>query len=336
MVNVGIIGPGLLWESKYEPALNDIRKRIRVRAVYDAVMNRAEQVAAELEADVSPGILALIERPDIQAVLFLDPAWYGHQPIRFAIDQHKPVYVAGCLGGDTHALQQLYQEAAARGLTVMPEFDHRYTPATNRLHELMATRLGKPKRIIIEASAPADDAARSFSPQDAASGWLASLFDWCRYVVRKQPVALQAQPWQPDTTGQADGGYCITLEFAAGKPEQPTPIAELRFPNRQCDGTKNADSKAATAPAVRRQVVCEQGEAVVEGAADIFWCNGTDSQTECLTGDRSAVDVMLDHFCRRVVGGLIPVADLNDLCHGLTLTHSVETSLQTGQTVRLQ
>lgn len=336
MVNVGIVGPGMFWESKYEPALKGIRNRIRVRAVYDAVMNRAEQVAAELEADVSPGILALIERPDIQAVLLLDPAWYGHQPIRFAFARHKPVYVAGGLGGDTEALQQLYQEAASLGLTVMPELDHRYTPATNRLHELMATRLGKPRRIVIEAVAAGNGTARPASQHDeTASKLLGAMFDWCRYVVRRQPIALHAQPWIPESSEEAEG-FCIALDFDGGKAERRTPVAELRIPIRQFGGAHSADAKAAAAPTVRHHVVCEQGEAVVEGEYDIVWSNGADTHTECLTGDRSSIDVMLDHFCRRVVGGLIPVADINDLCYSLALTRSVETSLQTRQAVRLQ
>ena len=31
---------------------------------------------------------------------------------------------------------------------------------------------------------------------------------------------------------------------------------------------------------------------------------------------------MIDHFCRRLVGGLIPVADISDVCRGLRLVHA--------------
>jgi hypothetical protein len=35
--------------------------------------------------------------------------------------------------------------------------------------------------------------------------------------------------------------------------------------------------------------------------------------TESLTTDRTDVEVMLDHFTRRVLGGLIPVPTLEDV-----------------------
>ena len=44
---------------------------------------------------------------------------------------------------------------------------------------------------------------------------------------------------------------------------------------------------------------------------------------------------MLDHFCRRVVGGLIPVADLADVCGHLRLIESAERSLTVGRPMKV-
>jgi len=46
---------------------------------------------------------------------------------------------------------------------------------------------------------------------------------------------------------------------------------------------------------------------------------GEEGTTESLTADRSEVEVMIDHFCRRLAGGLIPVADISDVCRCLRL-----------------
>jgi hypothetical protein len=54
-----------------------------------------------------------------------------------------------------------------------------------------------------------------------------------------------------------------------------------------------------------------------------------------LSHDRPEVEVMLDHFCRRVVGGLIPVADLLDICRSLHLVRSLEESRKIDRPVHL-
>ena len=77
------------------------------------------------------------------------------------------------------------------------------------------------------------------------------------------------------------------------------------------------------------------GNATIDSPDTISWNTHSDSITESLTGERSETEVMLDHFCRRVAGGLIPVADLADICHGLELVKAVEESVQTGAAVFL-
>jgi predicted dehydrogenase len=83
-------------------------------------------------------------------------------------------------------------------------------------------------------------------------------------------------------------------------------------------------------------ILCENGEAVIEGPAHIRWkLTGGEAATESLTADRSEVEVMIDHFCRRLVGGLIPVADISDVCRGLRLVQATRQSLATATPVPL-
>ena len=51
-----------------------------------------------------------------------------------------------------------------------------------------------------------------------------------------------------------------------------------------------------------------------------------EGKTESLTADRTEVEVMIDHFCRRLAGGLIPVADISDVCRCLRLVHAAKES----------
>ena len=44
---------------------------------------------------------------------------------------------------------------------------------------------------------------------------------------------------------------------------------------------------------------------------------------------------MLDHFCRRVAGGLIPVADVADVRHSIAVVEAAEQSLRERRTVTL-
>ena len=64
--------------------------------------------------------------------------------------------------------------------------------------------------------------------------------------------------------------------------------------------------------------------AVLEGPQEMMWHPGGGESAgerivESLAADRPDVEVMLDHFCRRVVGGLIPVPTLDDLCRAFQL-----------------
>src|SRR5579864_593595 len=95
MLHVGLIGLGPEWQHRYRPALAKLQKRLRVRSVYAPVITHAEQVSAELGCDVAPGLVPLIEREDVQALLVLDAAWYLGVPAQFACRAGKPAYLAG-------------------------------------------------------------------------------------------------------------------------------------------------------------------------------------------------------------------------------------------------
>jgi hypothetical protein len=66
-------------------------------------------------------------------------------------------------------------------------------------------------------------------------------------------------------------------------------------------------------------VQCQYGSASLEGTQRLMWQLENERFTESLSADRPAAEVMLDHFTRRVVGGLIPVPTLADWCQAFQL-----------------
>lgn len=358
MINLGIIGLGPAWESRYEPALEWLSGRAQVRAVYDAVSARAEQVAAAHGARPVLGIRALLTRDDVDAVMVLDRAWYAEIPLRFLAEIPKPAYVAFSCRDHLDVLRTLHAAAARAGLTVMPEFRHRHNPATMRLQELLATRLGRPRRVSLAMSLPDGEPA-------ASAEALMQAFDWCRYVLRSAPLQVRAANGQPRSDTGA--GCCVEILFPGLASEGEPTVAQVelrggaltsdrRRPTGaergqlwlQVDADSLADrqigsagrANAACSPELERtgascvevlrgRVECAAGTAVLEAPDRITWTIGEESKCEQLTAERPAEVVMLDHFCRRVVGGLIPVSDVSDVCRSIEWTRAAQRSLQT-------
>ena len=128
-------------------------------------------------------------------------------------------------------------------------------------------------------------------------------------------------------------GLTIRVEYHQRKFGGEVPVVELRFHNQEPSGGISIESGESI---IRKyEVHSKQGQATIDSPVAITWNTGAESITESLSGERSETEVMLDHFCRRVVGGLIPVADLADICRGLELVQAVEQSVQTGKKVFL-
>ena len=321
MINLGIVGLGPAWEHRYRPVLEKLQHRVRVRAVYDPIASRGEQVAIEFGAVPYQGVSALLTQTDLRGILVLDTSWHGNALLHFVRKARTPTYIAGSLGEDWDELLELRSLVESEGLLVMPEFSRRFTPATCRLRELMATRLGRPRHILIHAIPPAADAHDAVPGQAAGTDFLVGLLDWCRYVVRSSAVRLEATLVPLDAPHE--GPRSIAIEFAEGRDlgRRPTVKLELHSPPHE------ESQGVAAASRVCFTVACERGEAVIEGPAQIRWTvSGEEGTTESLTSDRSEVEVMIDHFCRRLAGGLIPVADISDVCRCLRLVHAAKES----------
>lgn len=341
MVRLGIIGLGTTWEGPYLSALKNLRSRVCVQAVFDAVFARARQTARTLGAAAETSLLALARRCDVDALLLLDSGWYGAEALRLLCAEGKPVYIAADVGHDPAVLQALHWTAVNFGLTLMPEFPLRYTPATARLQELMATRLGEPHHVRGELFTEIPLEELWAAPDETAVRLLLNWFDWTRYVLRAMPrnITVESPPaWQRSaesalTKSPAAERRLVKIEFHSLR-NGVVPAACF-----QCTFSPAVVKAGSNPPAFcspgRQEVTCANGTAVIESSTVLCWQTEGESAREQLSADRNETEVQLDHFCRRVVGGLIPVADLSDVSRGLALIHAARESWQSGCPVSL-
>jgi predicted dehydrogenase len=323
MLNAGLIGLGPEWEHRYKPALANLHRRLRVRCVHTAVVTHAEQVAAELQCDVAPGLVALVEREDVKALLVLDSAWYPGVPAQLACEAGKPAFLSGRLLPRLTSADQLLRRAAESGVTLMPDFAHRYTPATSRLRELVATRLGRPLSLLVDIAAPfhhISDATVTLPVE--ARDLLAATIDWCTNVVGTTPAAVHAAAHaSSDENSVANSNETrlqLEVEFRRPAAGGQAACASIRL-NGTLDQGAAASGSDAAALRLQARVQCAKGSAWIENADHLTWESGSEQKQESLAADRPDVEVMLDHFTRRVVGGLLPVPTLEDVCRACRL-----------------
>lgn len=330
MINVGLIGLGPFWEQRYRPVLERFRSRIRLCAVYDQVASRAQLVAQEFNAEQVLGISALVSRPDVRAVLLLDSSWQGLEPFRLVLSRKKSVYIAGSLGCDVETIARRHLVGLSEGLTLMPEFSRRYTPATTRLQELLATQLGPPRQIRIKTTLPDPKCTSAVPGQSNAKDFLVGLIDWSRHIIRLPPSSVEMVVPEPD---QSDSHIekILRIEFNKSRAGGEAPVAEIVI--LRCEERKGEEPLEPPKP--QHEILCIRGRARFTDPKQLAWTSGGEERLESLASERSEVEVMLDHFCRRVVGGLIPVADLADICGHLRLIESAERSLSVGRPMRV-
>src|SRR4029079_4574836 len=181
-LRVGVVGLGQAWESRHAPALRALGDRFEVRAVCDPVAHRAAEIAGRWPARTCDGFRALAGSTDIDAVLLLSARWYGALPILAACDAGKAIYCSAALDLETHQADEVRRRVRDAGVRFMAEFPCRLAPATLRLKELMATRLGLPRLLFCNRrfTSRRENGACLY---DTDMRQLSEMVDWCRDVV---------------------------------------------------------------------------------------------------------------------------------------------------------
>jgi predicted dehydrogenase len=294
-VSVALVGMGQTWELNYRSAIQRLASRLSIRAICDCVHVRAAAVADEFGAAPVTSPWQLSQRSDIQAWIILDPDWYAAYPAEIANLAGRSVLLANPLWSQFTGIDRLFNHAVDSGETLMPAFPQRYAASTIRLRELMAAKLGRVQRIDVITSFESSEELEFSSNPSRES--LIGLVDWCTYLV--------GRPYSSVRHIQSREGELIQLEF----------INRIEGPSKAVIATIRI---ASDAKVLQRKVECEHGSAILRGATEIAWQMGSETFHERLDNERSPCEIILDQFCRRATGGLVPVPSAKDALQAMS------------------
>ena len=331
-LQVGLVGIGSAWESRHLPALRALSDRFEVRAVCDPVRHRAEKVAKQLNAEPHDGFRKLIERNDIDAVLLLSAQWFGPHPIMAACGAGKAVYCSAALDLTVEQASELRQQLREAGVAFMAEFPCRLSPATLRLKELIATKLGPPRMLFCSRGRPeAADGQSTWGLRDVVE-----LVDWCRYVIDREPTSLVAsahvarqKPLDAAANGQDPGMEHVSLQLDFSSPEEEGHGPAATIDCGQYTSQRWSESLAYRRPADMK-AVCERGIAFVDLPSTVAWFDDAGQHLETLEHERPVGEQLLLHFHRAVESLVLQTSSLDDAHRAIVIANKTVESCLTG------
>jgi predicted dehydrogenase len=333
-LRVGIVGLGPHWESRHLPALRALADRFEIRAICEQVAHRAERVAAQLGVVAVDGVRALAARDDVDAVLCLADQWYGATPILAACDHGKAVYSAISLPLDAAEARDLRGRVEAAGIAFMAELPRRFAPATVRLKELIATRLGPPRMLFCHRRIPLSVPSPTTPPRDPDSETrdLVELVDWCRYVAGSEPTSVVAVRHAEEAGGDLDDYRMMSLDFTADGPPGNGPLAQISCGYYMPRGW---DEAVGFRPPPALQVVCMHGIAFADLPTSLVWFDTAGRHQESLESERPVGEHMLLQFHRRVTSLVRHMGGLDDTLAAVRIVKAAAESVTEGRRVAL-
>lgn len=325
-LRIGVVGVGPAWESRHLPALRALSDRFEVCAVCDPVQHRAEYVARQFNASVHDGFRVLINRSDIDAVLLLSAKFYGAMPIHAACDFGKAVYCAAAIDLQDAEASELRDRVERSGIAFMAEFPCRLSPATLRLKELIATRLGEPGLLYCNRLR---SAAKGRERKDRCVRDLVELVDWCRYIVEREPSSLMATSHESPSREYHDY-FSVSLDFSPPNEIGTGPLAVISCGDYVAEGLKESLSYRRPADL---KVVCPKGIAFVDLPSTVAWFDDAGQHLETLDHERPVGEHLLLHFHRTVESLLLKSSSLEDAHRAILIANQAKLSCQTGQRI---
>ncbi len=334
-LRIGLIGLGDAWQTRHRPALRMLHDRFDVRAVFTSVAKLAENSAAEFQADAVDGYRALVSRRDIDAVMILQRTWLGWLPMLAACDAGKAIYWAGDLDFDPHRDKEVRLAIEQSGVAFMTEFPRRLAPATLRLKELIATRLGSPRLVFCHHRLQDTPEGGRSCAADRSQRELVELVDWCRYVVDREPASVISTGHHRDDTAEppdsAPSVYrSLSLQFAASN--GPPVTAQI-----SCGSYIPSTWHEAIGfrPPSAMQIRCERGVAFIDLPATLVWFDDAGRHLESLDTELPVGEQLLTQFHRSVTSLVRNMSDLNDAYRAAIILAAAQQSEQEGRRVEV-
>lgn len=331
-LRIALIGLGEAWPQRHRPSLRMLHDRFEVRAVFNDVPLLAEQAAREFGAVKCDGYRAMVTRADVDAVLMLENSWQGWLPVLAACDAGKAVYWAADLDFDLEMEGELTRRVERSGVAFMAEFPRRFAPATLRLKELIATRLGNPQLLFCHRRLPGQESRQRSGVMNAGrrtDAELIELIDWCRYVVGREPVSVSSirhgDAANPDY-------WAITLEFTPASTGGDPVVAQI-----SCGRYIPAEWHEAISfrPPSAMQIRCDSGVAFVDLPTTLVWFDEAGRHLESLDTELPVGEQLLTQFHRAVTSLVRKMGDLEDACRSLQILRTARLAATDGRKIPL-
>jgi predicted dehydrogenase len=168
-----------------------MQDRFAIRSVYDTVRRQAELEARQVGCEAAASLSELCQRPDVDAILFLESAWYGLWPLEAACHKRKPILCAPSVTDDESHADRLHRLVEGSGSAVVMALLPRVAPATERLRELVALELGPPRLVLCD-EAQASHCTAAYARTGTAAQDGCDLLDWCLSWFAEPPRAVTA------------------------------------------------------------------------------------------------------------------------------------------------
>jgi predicted dehydrogenase len=336
-LRVGLVGLGNAWEVRHRPALRALSDRFEVRAVCEPVAQRAEVAARDFSAEPVDGFRALVERADVDAVLVLSGQWFGALPILAACDAGKAVYCAAALDFDTEQAGLIKQRVEASGVAFVAEFPRRQAPATLRLKELIATRLGSPRLMFCHQRVPTETHG-THGPRGLAKAVvsrthdLVELVDWCRYVAGSEATSVLGLSHVTQTDPPQVDYEMMSLDFSG--PEGPGTRCTAQISSGRYMPACWPEAVAYRPPAAL-QVACEDGVAFIDLPSALVWFDKAGRHMESLDSERPVGEQMLSQFHRAVTSLVRNTTGLEDAYRAMLIVQHAHKSHAQGRRIGL-
>ena len=340
-LRVGLIGLGDQWQSRHRPALMALSDRYDVRAICCEVAEKSKLAAKDFDAIPMDGFRAMVERDDIDAVLALSPDWYGPLPILAACEAGKAVYSSAALDVSQGQALEIRQRIEKSGVAFMAELPRRHAPATIRLKELIATRLGPPRLLFCHERMPMESQSNSLRRGEYCPlAWrhLMELVDWCRYLVNGDPESVISAIHEQHDENTDLFYQMVSLSFPPTDASQNGFSSNCR-PQAQLSVGHYIPERWQDALSFKRpasvQVCCENGMAFIDLPSSLIWFDDGGQHTESLESERTVGEQMLDRFHRAVTSFIRKTTDPEDAYRAMKIVVSSNESAKSGSRVTI-
>ena len=311
-----------------------MRDRFQVIGIYNSVSALAEVVARELDAERFDSFRAVMESPSLDAVLVLEDDWYQMMPLYAACDYGKAVFCGAELNLDPSTANQIRSQIQSSGIAFMTEFPRRFAPATLRLKELIATRLGRPRLLFCHRrlACESKDARNARSLDARSQRELIELVDWCNYIVADSPSWVQAIKHTSNQLPHNSDYQILSLGFGTPENDPRAILAQISCGAYIPEVWHEA---IAFRPPAAIQVCCEKGVAFIDLPSTLVWFDDAGRHQESLDTEMSVGQQMFGQFHRSITSLLRKTNDLEETCRALHILEMAKKSTEIGARVAI-